>query len=151
MTKDTVYINDRFFIHHNMGFGYIGHTEPPTQPVLNIKPGQEVIHDDIGSYGFMSNQFRFEFDNIPLLKEINLKAMWYLDLVCYEPHSHNKEVKENHENSFLRNTRLSHGIGISYALSPMISIALYYNIGNLNVKHGDDPLVGGLSLTFTLL
>lgn len=128
-----------------MGFGHLGHTETPAQPVLNIKPGQQIINDDMGAYSFIHNQIRLEFDNIPFIKDLGLKAMWYLDTIFYKPEVSRQAINEDQTHNTListisEHTRISHGIGISYALSPIISIALYYNIGNLNAKKGDDPL-----------
>lgn len=119
LTNDAVYVNDRIFTHSNIGFNLVGHTESPTQPILNLKPGQEVVHDDLGSHKCIANQFRIEFTNLPGLRDLDLKAMWYFDMIYYPQEKYEK-------GGFLQSlqdfTRLSHGIGINYAISPLISI-----------------------------
>ena len=148
LSNQTVAINDKFYIYHNMGFNNVGHTEGPTQQIDNLKEFQELSFDDLGSNKYLSNQFRIEFSDLPALRALDLKAIWYLDAVYYPQE---KSDKGTVVNSFLEYTRLSHGIGLTYSFSPMLSICLYYNIGNFNVRRGDDALTGGLSLTFCLL
>lgn len=148
LTNDIVYINDRFFTYHNIGYSSIGHNQPPAQPILNLKANQEVMHDDLGSHKYLTNQFRIEFSNLPGLRALDLKAMWYFDAIYYpQEKTDNNGVLE----SLMNYTRFSHGIGLNYAISPVMNISLYYNIGNFNVRKGDDALLGCISLTFLLL
>lgn len=148
LTQNRVLINDKFFIHHNLGFNTVGHTELPAQQINNLKPEQELMLDDLGSHKYLANQFRVEFSNIPAIRALDLKAMWYLDTIYYP---NDKEDKGNLLESLIKFTRVSHGIGINYALSPMLSISLYFNIGNFNARNGDDALTSCISLTFVLL
>jgi hypothetical protein len=113
--ESQVYINDKFFMLHNIGFALLGHTEEPVQnlassPSTNtvLKQDQELINDDIGSHKFFNNQFRVEFTNMPLLRELGLKTMWYFDTVYYPQEKYdNGGIVE----SIMSYTRLSHGIG----------------------------------------
>lgn len=148
LTKDVVYVNDRFFTYSNIGFNYLGHSEFPVQEMMNTKPEQEVINDNLGCHKYIGNQFRLEFFNIPGLRDLNLKAMWYCDAIYYPQE---KYEKGNIIQSVLDYTRISHGIGINYAISPLLSLSLYYNIGNFNVSKGDDALTGCIGITFVLL
>lgn len=143
-----MYVNDRFFTHHNIGFNALGHTEVPVQSISNLKNEREVINDDLGSHKYIGNQFRVEFFNIPGLRLLDLKAMWYLDVLYYPQE---KYERGGFIQSLIDFTRISHGVGINYAISPLLSLTLYFNIGNFNARKGDDALVSCLSLSFMLL
>lgn len=148
LSNQTLHLNDKFFIYHNLGFNTVGHSEVPVQQIETLRQGQELVLDDLGSNKYFSNQFRIEFSDIPYVKALDLKAIWYLDTVYYPGE---REEKGNIIDSLLSFTRISHGVGLSYSFSPMLSICFYCNIGNLNVCRGDDAITGGLSLTFVLL
>jgi hypothetical protein len=140
-------VNDKFFSYYDLGFTYLGKTEPPIQTPPTIKSNQFIVGDDLGSDRFVSNQIRVEFSDIPFIKDIGLKAIWYLDL-CYYPHfKHETNIFQN----ILDFTRISHGFGVTYPVSPILSIMIYFNAGNFNARHGDDPLTSGVSLTFNIL
>ena len=84
------------------------------------------------------------FDNIPGLKDMGLSAMVYSEFSYYpKPTSGIKDI--------ISQTRVSHGFGVSYYISPMLALSIFFNTGNFNVNKGDDPKTGGISLTFMLL
>lgn len=126
LSNQHVPLNDKFFIFHNMGFNNLGHTELPVQQLSEIKKDHELVLDDLGSNKYFSHQFRVEFSDLPLLKALDLKAMWYLDMIYYPQEFQNRKEESSLLKSSVTNlldyTRVSHGVGISYAFSPIMSI-----------------------------
>ena len=137
-------INDRIFNNRNMGYSDLGRTENPLQEL--VSKDKVYLKDDLGVLKTFSHIFRLEFNKIPFFDEMQLKPTWYTEFLYYP-----KDESLNFIESLTKYTRISHGFGLSYSLSPIFSIMIYFNVGNFNALPGDNPLSGGISMTFNLL
>lgn len=84
------YINDRFFVSNSLGYFHIGHTETPNAPPLPQHLETEdpqcqkvILGDDLGSENYFMGSLRFDFVNIPYLRDWNLKTFTYGEAAVY--------------------------------------------------------------------
>ena len=144
LTQNPLYINDRFFSYFDLGFEHMGRTLPAIQTPKTIDANKVCVDDEPGASKFLNQQFRLQFTQLPGFKDMNLSAFGYSEFIYYPNKSHSL-------GQVLDQTRVSHGVGLQYFISPMLSIALYLNMGTFNAQKGDDPRTGGLSITFLIL
>ena len=111
-------------------------------------PYKVIMGDDLGCNQFAYLSARFDFLNIPILSEYKIKLFTQAEAIYYpcEPviNNPNQSLKEK----FMDNLRVSCGVGISYPLTNLINVALYYNAANFNSKRGDLENSGAINLSF---
>jgi len=137
--RKYVHINDRFFLGpREYGFSYFSHTTPGLRPLPVSRRGDELIGDDLGTNGMFAQTLRFSWTNIPYLKLFHCAPTTYIRL-SYYPKEDWMQIEKH--------LRLSSGLGLSFGLSPEVSVMIYYNLGNLLSQKGDYEREGfGLTL-----
>ncbi len=128
LKNSYVPLHDRFFLWNEYGYNYVSHTEPAVRPFPNLKRGEELVGDDLGTTTMLAQTFRFSWMTIPFLKDIKLAPVTYVRMSYYPK----KTWWPIHDH-----LRISSGVGIGFYGIPGLTLVFYYNLGNLIPHKGD--------------
>jgi hypothetical protein len=153
--KQTSFVNDRFYLHNTSGYLALGHEEPSNMPpqVTDNKQLQKEakqmltsgladvrLGDDLGSDRYLYTGARFDFIDVPFLRDYNCRLYSAAELIWYPQFAHKSPVTDH--------IRGSLGFGLNMPLNDFFSVALYYNAANFNSRRGDIERSSWINLSF---
>jgi hypothetical protein len=156
------FVNDRFYLHNTSGYLALGHNEPSNRPPslhqttdakLVQKEAKQIltsgladvrIGDDLGADRYLYTGARFDFIDVPLLRDYNCRLYSAAEAIWYPSFKQTASITQ----SLRQQTRFSLGFGINMPLNDFFSIALYYNAANFGSQLGDIERSSIVNLTF---